>query len=406
MIIKNLRGIISFKAVGQKSIDFINDVKNQDIPSFNIKIISNEVFGDVYRKDYKIIKSLAHKNNMDVFVSRKKGFIFSLMKYKKRYGFAAGLLLSLSLIFYLSNIVLKIEIQGNNDLSEAKILECLFESGISYGKFIPDISFKEAERKILTSFDSVSWNSIRHSGGRIVVEIDEAKQPVKIIPENIPCNIVALRDAQIVNTEIYSGIFVRKLGDAVKCGDLLVSGMGTDIHGKSSFFHAYGKITGLYKEKAVFEENLISENITETGESEKKNYLNFFGLEIPLFLSKNEYIICNIEEDINYFEIFGYKTPIGIKKCTYYKCDNQSIELTKDEALKKIDESINTYETDVLKNQKIITKEIQVVVTDGYVKKIVLYEIEGDIGVQKIIAQSDVASVSETAETTSEATQN
>ena len=77
--------------------------------------------------------------------------------------------------------------------------------------------------------------------------------------KNTPCNIVASRDAQIKNVRLYSGMLVPMVGDGVKKGDIIVSGVVDTKYGRSFYVHSIGEITGIYTEKMTFSKPLECE---------------------------------------------------------------------------------------------------------------------------------------------------
>ncbi|MEG0615557.1 MAG: sporulation protein YqfD, partial [Oscillospiraceae bacterium] len=184
----NFRGLLYFKCVGEAPEILINLMKNANIVWFDVKRQKDTVSGIIYKRDYSALKNFSEKAKMELSIERKKGFIFKALRYKKRYGILAGFLLACFFIFFMSNTVLTIEIEGNNLVSRDKILSVLKNNGITEGKFIPNINFRNVERNVTTSFKNIAFAAVRSKGGRVIVEVDEVEEPPYIIPRNIPCN--------------------------------------------------------------------------------------------------------------------------------------------------------------------------------------------------------------------------
>ena len=379
----DIRGVITFKAIGADLEDFINKVKSSKIPCFNIRSVDGAIIGKIYNKHYKELCYIATKQKIEISIESKKGLVYKAKRYKRRYGIIAGLIIATCFIFYMSNTVLKIEISGNVAIGDEQILSILNDNGISYGKFIPNLNYLNAERNMTTSMKNLAWVGIRNTGGRVVVEIDEMVKSPDVVPINVPCNIVATKSAQIINAKVYCGQLIPKIGDGVKEGDLLISGTAIDKKGKSTILHAQGKIIGRYEDKMTFTQDFQSEQNLLTGEELNKREFSFFGLKIPLYLGGQVDGEYEYNESTTNFSFFNITLPIGITHQTYRPFKNQIVTYTKDEAEAEIQQKILNYEENLLKNQIIISKEIQKSDDKNQMQIVVLYTLEGEIGISK-----------------------
>lgn len=379
----NIRGVITFKGEGISIENFINCIRENKIVCFDLKVIKGEVYGKIYRRDFKRVKEIAIKNSICLSIEKKKGVVFKVIPYKRRYGVIVGVIFSLALITFLSNIVLKIEINGNKAVPTEHILSLLNDYGICEGKFIPSLNYPSVERNILISDNRIAWIGIRNIGGRVCVEVDEIVKSPSIIPQNVPCNIVASKPAQIIDIKAYNGKVLINRGEAVKEGQLLISGAYTDKRGKSVTLHANGEILGQYSEKDVFSQPLCEEIKTTTNEI-NKNELKFFGMKIPLYFKKDidsEEYEC--DEYTNNFSFFSMKLPVGIVHQRYRPIKKITTTYSEEEATKLLDQKVADFENNFLKDKKIISKEIQKSVTKDEVKYSILYILQGEIGKQQ-----------------------
>lgn len=381
----NLRGVLFLKFISASPEDFFNALNENRIPYFDASFSDGGFVLRVYRKDFAAIKKIAKKQNVDLEIVKKKGLIFKAIKYKKRFGMITGVIFAVALVIYMSNIALKIEISGNKTISEKKIMDVLNENGIYYGAFIPNMDFKRTEKDIITAFDKIAWVGIRRNGGRVIVEIDELTEHVQVIPFNVPCNIVSDKDAQIIGAKVYKGSLVPKVGEGVKKGDILISGISVDRRGKTTILHAQGTVIGRYKEKMVFEQKFQEEKSIPTGDEIYKRSLFFFGLKIPLYLNSNVNEDYEYDESENNLSFFNITLPIGIRHEEYRPLKTEIINYTPDEAKAAIEKKISDYEENFLKDEKIISKETQFNLTGEEMKMVILYTLEGEIGVENKI---------------------
>ena len=174
MIFKHIFGVTYFKAYGSNQTRFINDIRKSNFICENIKINNDELYGKIYSNNYNNLKDIAKKNGMEVEIDKKKGLIFKIIPYRKRFGIIIGTIFSLLIILLLSNIVLKIKITGCDGELYNNVMSVLSSNGVNPGKVIPTLDFDEIERNIVLNVKNVSWASIGSSGGIIPVNLHNA----------------------------------------------------------------------------------------------------------------------------------------------------------------------------------------------------------------------------------------
>lgn len=386
----NLRGIISFRAFSAEPDRFINILKSSSVSVRNMRVIKNEITGEVYTYDFKELKNLANKNSIQVDINKKNGLIFTVKRYKKRTGIILGFFLALALIFFLSNTVMVIEVYGNDSISDEYVISILSDYGIHIGSFIPNIDLRRTERKILIAIDDLAWIGIRNTGSRILVEVSERVKYPEMTATMSPCNVVAAYDAQIVGIEnLYMGMLVPMLYDGVEEGDILISGIIQTTYGKEYFVHAMGDIIGRYTDKQVFHQSYSDTHINYKDEITKKS-LYLFGLRIPLYINKSIKGEYEYDEELSYFNIFNVKLPVGIVYSEYHPYDIVADEYDNETAKEILIEKINLYEKNFLDGEdiKIINKEIQYTIKKDGLSAVVKFTLEGNIGkTQEIFAK-------------------
>ncbi|NLP26499.1 MAG: sporulation protein YqfD [Clostridiales bacterium] len=375
----NIRGVIRFRASGTKLYSFMNAVRESRIICTAQECRNDEYYGEIYTSSLKEIKKIATKYNIDFKIEDKKGAIFRVKRYKYRFGIIIGMFIAIIFIFYISNIAITIEVTGNKEISEEQIISTLNDIGISKGTFIPSINFALCERKLKISIDDLAWVGIRHSGNRIVVDVDEIVEQPEMVKSNLPSNIISTRDAQIKSVKVYNGSLNYIVGDGVKSGDVLISGIYTDPKGNILTLHAIGEIIGIYQEKMVFEQ-MYEEEKRISKEDISRKTLDFFTLKIPLNIGNVELTDYDYDEDISYFMMAGKKIPIGIIHSTYTPYTKNIINFSPEEAEILINKKITMHEENFYSNVIIINKEINKIHEEGKIKYEVIYTLEGDIG--------------------------
>lgn len=386
----NLRGIITFEAVVPDREAFLNRIRQSMAQVTGLRYKNGIISGDIYRSDFEDIKRIAEECGAQISVSGKRGSVFTLRKYRFRVGIPVGLALAAAMVFYLSNIVLSVEVFGNESLTDNQVSALLADSGIKIGAFIPNIDFREAEREIVSSSGSISWIGIRSSGCMVQAEISEMTVPPEMIPTASPCNIVSARDAQIVDIRnLHMGMLIPMLHDGVKKGDILISGTVENGKGGVFFVHSMGEIIGRYSEKVVFSQPYCDEYTHYTDRITRK-YLRFFGLNIPLYVGKNDFKQYEYDEQMNYFSLLNIQLPAGIFSAEYRLYETEQTEYSPETAQRMLEDKIKLYEKNFYEGEDIaiIGKEVQFSETEAGMTAAVKYTLEGDIGIEReIMAQ-------------------
>ena len=179
-----------------------------------------EIFVSI--KNAQELQKIFESENCEILNTRKFGILSIFQKFK-RAGLILGVLLILLSVYLSSKFVWRIEIYGNEALSEEAITEILENSGFYCGKFIPRIDYDKLHNKILLENKEISWISINLDGSVANVLVKETKSTN--LENDYYSNIVAKCDAQIVEIRVKNGENVIKVNDVVKEGELLISGI-------------------------------------------------------------------------------------------------------------------------------------------------------------------------------------
>jgi len=381
-MLKQLKGYVKFSVKGKNLNKFINALHRIRIHCFN-QYCKNEIFyGEIYHSDLKKIAELSRRYKVEIEYYEYETIHKKLSKYKLRYGIIIGSVMFLVISFYFSNTVMMIEIQGNANVKDSVILSVLDGLGLRKGVFIGGIDWNTCERELRLRVDDIAWSGIRRTGNRIVVEVTEIDPKPKMLHERIPCNIVAERDAQITHICVLNGELMRCVGDVVRKGDILVSGIYADSNGHLSKYHALAEITGTYEETVRFTQPYVDITLNEGKNVANERYLNMFNLYIPLFIGKNNFKLSKTEETVNSLSLFGKSLPIGIVKRRVTEQKHSEKHYSKDDAENKIMEKMFYYEKNFLNKVTVIDRKITAQETEDSLIFEVTYSLEGEIGTQ------------------------
>ena len=193
-----------------------------------------------------LFRSLAARGQIAVEITARRGLRYRLTSFRGRWGFLCGMLLGSMFLFWCNAAVRSIEITGNTRIPDAEIIRALSELGVSYGVPFRDLPYRYIEQQMRLAVHDIEWITMRHRGGRLIVDLTEERLPPAMDERRVPVNIVAAETAQITGMDIRSGFAAKQVGDTVRAGDLLISGAQTDAFGICRYYHAEGTVTGTY----------------------------------------------------------------------------------------------------------------------------------------------------------------
>ena len=383
-MLDDLRGTVTFEADGSNFESILNTFRESGIICYNIQKTKQTVRFTTYEKYVDDVERICGKNAIAIVSSVRKGAVYSVIKYKHRWGIAFGAVIIAAFIAVMSNIVLRVEIEGNSVTDTDDINAVLSELGVKPGAFIPEINFESIERNLEVTLDNIAWAGIRHSGGRVVVEVDETVKPPVHIASETPCNIFSEKDAVLVKAEVFTGVLTAKVGSGVKKGELLVSGTHVDRYGKSRALHAYGRLVGRYEENASFIQPMTAVENRFTGEEITTKNLFFFELEVPSVFNRKIDGEYELTESRNNFSFLGMELPAGIICRTAKPFSEQEVIYSESEAKTLILQQIERYEKQFLNDCGIVSKRVDLSAEDGCIRADAFYTVEGEIGIQRV----------------------
>jgi similar to stage IV sporulation protein len=380
-LLDHLRGIIEFTIVTDSPEELINRIRLSSVSAKKLKAADGCLTGECYGFDKASLEKIALSAHSEFIETGRRGFIFVLSKYRRRYGVLAGVIAAILMVFFLSNITMRINIYGNETMSDAEVLSVLGDAGIRIGSYLPNISLARVEREIVSNVEGVAWAGIKRSGPIVSVEISEMTKKPEITPTNMPCNVISAKNCQIVKiNSVPMGMLVPMLYDTVKEGDILVSGVITGKLANTYYVHAMGDITGRYTERITFNESFTHRTV-DYGSKFTRRSLWLFGLKLPLAPAINEPENAEVNEELSYFNLFNLSLPVGIVNTEIRPYTMTEEELTPDAANTLLLEKVARYEENFFHDEgvNIVSKDIIYTPVEGGLSVTVSYVLEANI---------------------------
>lgn len=358
--LRKILGYVKFSARGVFLEKFISECASKKIHVWGISRHEEYIDGFVLARDYRKLRQPAKKNGIRVFILQKRGVPFFIDRYHRRIGIILGCAIFILTLTILSNFVWSFEVVGNNNVSEEEILSSLEEFGLKVGVFIPSVDVRKLQQQMLLKFDDLAWIGININSSVAEIRVHERIfPPEEVRNDDGLFNVVASEGGQIKRLEIYSGQPVVNVGEAVKAGDLIVSGIVEDPKGHSTLRHARAKVMALVPFKEDFSVKLKEEFTVDTGRVKKLHTLSVFGMKIPLYFSdKVNFENFYVEESIIYPSFLGFNLPMKVEKKVFVECEKSVREISAEEAKKMAFEKYSLFKGESEVNSEVITEEI------------------------------------------------
>ncbi len=248
--------------------------------------------------------SQALDGKIEYVISEALGIPGKFKRIRYKYGLFVGILISCVMIFFTSNLVWDIRIDGNESISDTEIREILSECGLEIGSSWFSLNRGRVETAVLDHGDKLSWININRRGTVAYIEVIEntLHQGGEVPKHTGYANIVATESCVIEEITVKCGTAAVKPGDAVKKGDVLISG----IMPSGEFCYADGSVIGRLSDTVEINVSRKYERREMCAEEVIESTIKLFKLNINILKKYgNSYDSCDIIEDIKVFSLFG-----------------------------------------------------------------------------------------------------
>lgn len=277
----HLRASVLFCCEGGYPARFLNAAAQDGIALWDVRFQQNRLTCRAFAADYVRLRRAARHGQVCMRLQQRRGLPFHLRRFRRRSGLVAGAVLFALLLSFLSSRTWVIRIVGNHTVSDGEILSILKPLGIAEGGVFSEVELNHLQLTALQQLPNVTWLTVNRSGSIVTVELQETT-PQEPISDTAPANLVAVRDGVVVQITAVCGQPVVRAGDAVRQGDLLISGVMNSSTGPQ-LKHADGHVLARTTHTISITVPL-HETITRQAKAEPDRLsLMLFGIRIPLY---------------------------------------------------------------------------------------------------------------------------
>lgn len=342
-ILKIFSSSIKIKVTGRNINNFLKRLINNNINIEKVIPISHKEI-DLIINYQDLDKVLKLKTIYNIKIVRYYGKLRIIKRIKKDIFILSSLLISLLLIYTLSNVIFKVEVIHSNKNIIKLVTKELEDNGIKKYKFVKNYQeIEKIKNKILEeNKDTLEWLEIIREGTKYTIRVEE-----RIInnkpKDNKIYNIVASKNAVIKNIYAESGEKIRSINTYVKKGDIIISSDITLPNNEKKSKTASGKVQGEVWYNINIEYPYQYHEIKYTGNKKKVLVLNLLNKRISFFdfhkyktFNRNiKYIFNNNITPISLIYEDEYETNIINEVYDYNTAREKAITKAKEKILEK-----------------------------------------------------------------------
>ena len=235
-MLRYARGYVKVKVSGDSAERFLNLCSHHQILIWKLEPKKNTYELYMTLQGFRKLRPLARKTHTRITVVQRVGLPFFIARNRQRQAFFGGLLLCIGLLFFYSSFIWDIHFEGNETRTSETLLEFLDTKDVTPAMPKKAVDCFQIAKDIRAQYPDIVWVSASINGSRLKIRIkenedtipkEEQKSPLpegEAFGETHPFDLIASEDGIITAMITRSGVPQVHVGDAVKKGDILVSG--------------------------------------------------------------------------------------------------------------------------------------------------------------------------------------
>ena len=310
---------------------FVSAMICADIPFGDVEFDDGECVFTARRRDVSRIRETAERLGVEARFEL-CGFPRVIYKYRRRAGLLVGAVAAAAIMFISSRFVWDIEIPDGEKVSAEQIGQALEDNGFFLGAYLPTLDISSVCKKAAAQNGDLSWLSINMRGTVARVEFRETSD-AETEAVSPPSNLVAAQSGQIVRIESVGGKNVVRVGQVVKAGDILVSGVIDSEALGYRLVRSRGEVYAAVTKTFSATVPLTLTEKTPTGRTKTEKNVIFFSKKAK----KDKNIDTTFEkydtiEKTERLSAFGIRLPVFVVTTTLVEYEDARITLSQDEA--------------------------------------------------------------------------
>ncbi len=357
------RGVVRVEADGAEPESLLNFCAESGIEFWDADPCTDYSLRlSIHAADYPALRERNGKNGIEIKLLHESGGKKLAAAVRARVLLLAIMLVGIAAIAVSSLFIWRIEIDGNDTVSSARLMRTLEECGIGYGTFWPAVSSDGVKDDILIQMPDIAWLTINIRSSCAYIVVHERVDKPEIVNEKSPCDIVAAKGGVIKKLSVLQGEAAAAAGDTVAKGDILVSAVMSSETGEDRLVHSMAQVQAdtWYEISArvpLTEQVKVKKESTSTQLSLiiGKERINFFND------SRNNCTSCDKINKIRYISLGEvFVLPIGYAVQKNWVCETQERAIDEEKAILRLKANLESELRSRIGDGEIVSQEYSV----------------------------------------------
>ncbi|MEG1108073.1 MAG: sporulation protein YqfD [Oscillospiraceae bacterium] len=238
-----LRGYAELKAVGAEPAKLLNACLELGVDFWNVyPEDAYTIYFNCRLKAAKAVQALENQSGCEIELLEKRGAPIFARRLRRRFVLWFLPLVLLIVLLVSSLFVWRIDIEGNEKVSDIEIMNALEDSGVYLGSFSLNYSSDLIRNQLLLKLPKLKWACVSVFGSRVQIKVREREEIPKLYIASEEKNIIAKQAGIIESIRALQGnpLFIK--GQTAVRGDTLISGILPSVSGPTRIVHALGSV--------------------------------------------------------------------------------------------------------------------------------------------------------------------
>ncbi len=224
-VIRSIVGIVHVELTSADVPGMLTAIHRENIEVLHIHHVNDlTVTMVIGRQHFRRLRALLDRRGETIVIVRRRGLYWTGKRLLKRPVLLVGIAIFGALMCYLPSRIFFVRVEGNKSVPSRLILEQAENCGISIFASRRGVRSEKVKNDLLNAIPELQWAAVNTSGCVATITVRERTATAKPEESSGVSSIVAARDGVITECTVTKGNPLCKIGQAVKAGEVLVSG--------------------------------------------------------------------------------------------------------------------------------------------------------------------------------------
>ena len=222
---KSICGTYKIRISSASIAEALTAINVAQIHIFDVTFVDElTVTGTILAYTYRRLSALLVKRGDSLKIVGREGLFWTLLSLRRRPILLLGISLFTMLALYLPTRVLFVRVEGNKAVPTNAIIEKAEFCGIKFGVSRRNVRSEKVKNALLAAMPELKWAGVNTYGCVAVISVRERSTDEQKMHHSGVASIIAKTDGVITELTVIRGTPLCKEGQAVKKGQVLVSG--------------------------------------------------------------------------------------------------------------------------------------------------------------------------------------